>query len=129
MNARVAGMVSLAILIVAGGVFLLLRSSAHHGPGAVLVDNEQSATHSYTIPPGTFDAIARGEPVSILPAEMDLHVGDSVRVRNDDSHSSVVGPFYIDAHSVMTQRFTSKGTYSGLCTVHPSGKIEIHVTK
>lgn len=121
--------ISFAILAVALATFLLLRSASNGGPGSILVGNDQGATHEYVISPGTFERIERGENVSVLPAAIDFRVGDTLRIRNDDNKGSVVGPFYVDAHSVMTQRFTSAGTYSGLCTVHPSGKIELTVRK
>lgn len=127
MKSRFFVFLGILVVFVISGVFLVLRSTDGGGPGAVLVGNDGTVTHEYVIAPGTFAALRRGDGVAVLPDVLKLHVGDTVRIRNDDDQSGVVGPFYVDAHSVMTQRFTSAGTYNGLCTVHPSGKITITV--
>jgi plastocyanin len=127
-KSRFFALLGIAVVVVSGGVFLTLHSANGGGPGAVLIGNDTSVTHEYTISPGTFAALKRGDAVAVMPDVLQLHVGDSIRIRNDDDQSGVVGPFYVDAHSVMTQKFTSRGTYTGLCTVHPSGKITITVS-
>jgi plastocyanin len=115
------------IILVASGTYFLLRSTETGGPGSVLVGNDERVTREYVIAPGTGERIRQGENIEVLPASITFQVGDTIRIRNDDTEGSVVGPFYVHAHSVMTQRFTSPGTYSGLCTVHPSGEIELVV--
>jgi plastocyanin len=117
------------VVAVAVATFLFLHASSDGGPGSMLMGNDQGATHEYVIAPGTIDRIARGEDIDVLPAEIAFRVGDSIRIRNEDTKGSVVGPFYVDAKSVMTQRFTSAGSYTGLCSVHPSGKLTLTVRK
>jgi plastocyanin len=116
------------VVVVALGTFLALRLTADpDGPGSVLVGNDIGVTREYVIQPGVVDRIAAGENIEVLPASLELRVGDSLRIRNDDDKGSVVGPFYVGPKSVTTQRFTSAGTYSGLCTVHPSGNLTLTV--
>lgn len=98
------------------------------GPGSILTGNDGTATHTYVIKPGTFDAMATGQSIQVLPDDLQFKVGETIRIRNEDSKSGIVGPFFVDAHSTMTQKFTSAGTYQGMCNVHPSGRITIRVT-
>jgi plastocyanin len=119
---------ALVITSVALATFLLLQTLSNtDGPGSVLIGNEEGATREYVITAGTIDRIAAGENIEVLPASMEFRVGQSIRIRNEDTKGSIVGPYYVDANSVMTQRFTSAGTYSGLCSVHPSGRLTLTV--
>jgi plastocyanin len=95
------------------------------------VPSVESATEpadlAFTIPAGTGERMDRGEPVEILPAVLDARVGDVISIVNEDDRGHVVGPFYVGRHESLTQRFTSPGTFSGRCSVHPSGEVELNV--
>jgi plastocyanin len=82
---------------------------------------------SYTVPPGTGARIEAGEQLYVFPARLDVHVGDQLVIRNDDTRVAEVGPYYVDRNATLTQVFTAPGTISGTCTIHPSGRVTIEV--
>ena len=86
-----------------------------------------AATYEYTIPAGAGAALDAGQPLDILPAELDAHVGDTIRIVNQDDRGHNVGPFFVGAGETMTQQFASPGDFVGVCTVHPSGQFVLHV--
>ncbi len=85
--------------------------------------------YEYTIGPGTGDRIAAGEPVEIVPAELVVRVGESIRIVNDDDQDHYVGVFFVAAGETLTQRFGSAGVLEDLCTVHPSGSFRLRVVE
>jgi plastocyanin len=96
-------------------------------PAISAVDGVTAATYEYTIPAGAGEALDAGQPLDILPAELDAHVGDTIRIVNDDDRGHNVGPFFVGAGETMTQQFSSPGDFVGICTVHPSGQFILHV--
>ncbi len=86
-----------------------------------------TATYEYTIPAGAGEALDAGQPLEILPAELEAHVGDTIRIVNHDDRGHNVGPFFVGAGETMTQQFASPGDFVGICTVHPSGQFTLHV--
>jgi plastocyanin len=109
------------------GLMLVACSS---GPSNALVVDEDSAApadYEYVIPQGTSERIRGGEPIAILPAELEVHVGEIIRIINQDDVGHFIGIFYVGPREVVTQRFASPGTFIGNCTVHPSGQISLRV--
>ena len=90
-------------------------------PGATDVD------YDYLIPPGTGDRFDAGEVVEILPAELEVAVGEVLRIVNEDDRDHLVGPFFVGAGETLTQRFSTAGEFEGICTVHPSGQFVLVV--
>ena len=93
------------------------------------VDDAAEFDHDYLIPAGTAERIAAGEEVEIVPAELEVEVGEPIRIVNDDSEGHVVGVFYVGAGETLTQRFDSPGELSGECSVHPSGAFTLRVVE
>jgi hypothetical protein len=85
----------------------------------------RAADLEFVVPAGTAGRLVRGERVSIVPRELRVRVGDTIRIRNDDTVSQVVGPFYVRAGETLTHRFVSPGRLVGACDLHPSGKLAI----
>jgi hypothetical protein len=85
------------------------------------------ADHLYVIPAGTADRIRGGELVEIVPAELVVRVGESIRIVNDDTADHIVGVFFVGAGETLTQRFQSVGELVGDCSVHPSGSFTLRV--
>jgi plastocyanin len=96
-------------------------------PAISVVDSLVSATYEYTIPAGAGAALDAGKPLDILPAELDAHVGETIRIVNHDGRGHNVGPFFVGAGETLTQQFGSPGDFVGICTVHPSGQFVLHV--
>lgn len=88
---------------------------------------DAEADYAYVIPDGTADRIAAGEPVAILPAALDVDVGEVIRIVNEDTEGHFVGIFFVGAGETVTQRFASPGEFVGNCTVHPSGQLTLTV--
>jgi len=118
-----------AVLI---GAFLVGRGlvdDTRDVPGLVLetADDAEDADWFYVIPPGTAGRIAAGEPIEIVPAELEVVVGDTIRIVNDDTADHIVGVFFIGAGETLTQRFQTVGELAGECSVHPSGAFTLRV--
>jgi hypothetical protein len=96
-------------------------------PGIAPVDADQPATYEYVIPPGAGEALDAGEPLEILPAELEVTVGETIRIVNQDDRGHNVGPFFVGAEETLSQRFSSPGEFVGVCTVHPSGELVLVV--
>lgn len=79
------------------------------------------------VPHGTADRIAAGERVELLPARLEVSVGDTLEIRNLDDAIHEVGPYTVDAGQTLRQTFQSPGTIHGLCSLHPDGAITIVV--
>lgn len=84
-------------------------------------------TYVYIIPAGTGAAIDRGEPVDILPEELRAHVGEVMRIVNDDDRGHLVGPFFVAAGQTLTQRFDSPGELVGVCSIHEDGRFVLEI--
>lgn len=90
-------------------------------------DGSAAADYEYLIPDGTWDRTYAGEDVEILPARLEVSVGEVIRIVNEDSHGHFVGIFYVGPGETVTQRFSSPGEFKGQCTVHPSGELSLVV--
>ncbi|MCP3992746.1 MAG: hypothetical protein GY724_27005 [Actinomycetia bacterium] len=112
-------------MVLVGGVLAGCGSDAE-----LTVDDpaeNSSADYRYVIPVGSGEAIDRGEPLEILPAELEVKVGEVIEIINEDDRGHLVGPFFVGANETMRQQFASPGEYQGICTVHPSGQITLTV--
>ena len=87
----------------------------------------EAATFEYVIPAGAGEALDAGTPLEILPAELQVNVGDTIRIENQDDRGHTVGPFFVGASETLTQRFSTPGEFVGVCTVHPSGELVLIV--
>ncbi len=96
-------------------------------PGTEAVSIGETATFEYVIPAGAGEALDAGTPLEILPAELQVNVGDTIRIENQDDRGHTVGPFFVGANETLTQRFSTPGDFVGVCTVHPSGELVLIV--
>lgn len=96
-------------------------------PATVAVTVGEEATFEYVIPAGAGEALDAGTPLEILPAELQVNVGDTIRIENHDDRGHTVGPFFVGANETLTQRFSTPGEFEGVCTVHPSGQLVLIV--
>lgn len=86
-----------------------------------------TADYEYLIPEGTADRIKAFEQVEIIPARLEVEVGEVIRIVNEDDEGHFVGIFYVGPGETVTQRFASPGKFEGKCTIHPSGEIALIV--
>lgn len=99
------------------------------GPGIAPVSADDPATYEYVIPAGAGEALDAGKPLEILPGELVVTVGETIRVVNEDDRGHNVGPFFVGAGETLSQRFSSPGEFVGVCTVHPSGELVLVVNE
>jgi len=97
--------------------------------GALVVPDPTADTYDYDyeIPLGTGDRFDNGEIIEIIPAELEVNVGEVLRIVNDDDRDHLIGPFFVGAGETLVQRFSAPGEFEGLCTVHPSGQFILTV--
>lgn len=126
--------VVLAILvpvILIGGVLVGRSLSQDSSSGGRLDVSEVTSggnfDFDFEIPAGTAARITAGQTVEIVPQELTVSVGDSIRIVNDDVRGHQVGVFYVGAGETLAQRFNSPGVLEGACTVHPSGAFVLNV--
>jgi hypothetical protein len=102
-------------------------------PEVKVLDSNDAETdaveHEYVVPLGTGDRIDAGEEVEIVPRKLEVKVGDSIRIVNDDVQGVNVGIFWVPAGRTATMEFTTPGTLTGECDVHPDGAFTIEVIK
>ncbi|MEM9607795.1 MAG: hypothetical protein AAGA99_10265 [Actinomycetota bacterium] len=84
--------------------------------------------YAFLIPAGAGEAFDRGEPLEILPGNLDVRVGEVLEIVNEDDRGHLIGPFFVGAGETLRQRFASPGEFIGICTVHPSGEITVTVS-
>lgn len=75
--------------------------------------------YDYVIPNGTAAQIALGNDPGIMPTELDVRVGETIRIVNDDVVSHTVGTFYVLAGTSLVYRFPKEGRYEGECSTNP----------
>lgn len=116
-------------LLLAALTVALAGCSSDDGNATLLADDgdTSAATYSYTIPIGAGEALDRGEALEILPAEMEVKVGEVIEIVNEDDRGHLAGPFYVGAGETLRQQFASPGEFVGICTVHPSGELVLVV--
>jgi len=121
--------VGVAVLLIALLVAALVgcRDDDASQPGTEAVGNSETATLEYVIPVGAGEALDAGTPLEILPAVLEVDVGDTIRIDNQDARGHTVGPFFVGANETLTQRFSTPGEFEGVCTVHSSGQLVLIV--
>jgi plastocyanin len=102
-------------------------SEGRTGPLVIEDPTAVEADYEYVIPAGTGARFDAGEVVEILPASLEVQVGEVLRIINEDDREHLVGPFYVGAGETLTQQFANAGDFTGVCTVHPSGQFILRV--
>ncbi len=92
-----------------------------------LADGEE-ATYVFVVPYGTSVRIDQGQTVDLMPQRLDVKVGESIRIENQDGRDYMIGPFFITAGQELAMRFTQPGELSGVCQMNPEGQFLISVT-
>jgi plastocyanin len=116
-------------LLLAAAMLLVAACGQDEQPRITVMDDKTQVgvTHEYVIPSGTSQRALSGEKISIVPQELKVKVGDTIRIRNEDVYGSQVGIFHVGAGETVTMKFTTPGTLTGACDIHPSGKFTIEV--
>jgi plastocyanin len=91
--------------------------------GVVLLGGGNEVT--ITIPAGTGAAVAAGEDVDAVPTLIEVSVGDTLVLVNDDSRPHVVGPWTVLPGAEFRYSFTDAQEFSGACSAHPDNTVRI----
>lgn len=130
MNRRRVLLVTLLCAVAGATVVVWARRDASGGDAMVAARlGHHAADFEFEVPAGTGERLADGDPVDVLPNPLVVTVGDTIRIRNRDRDPIVLGPFYIAAHSVLTQRFVAPGRLVGDCIVHATGRLVVDVRR
>ncbi len=87
----------------------------------------EKATYEFVVPYGTSVKIDQGQQVDLMPQHLDVKVGDSIRIKNQDGRDYMIGPFFVTAGQELAMRFTQPGQLSGVCQMNPEGEFLINV--
>ncbi|MDX1691075.1 MAG: hypothetical protein R3290_08650 [Acidimicrobiia bacterium] len=117
----------IAAVVLLLGLVTAACSDDRGGPLVIEDPLAVEADYEYVIPPGTGERFDSGEIVDILPATLEVEVGEVLRIVNQDDREHLVGPFYVGAGETVTQQFANPGEFTGICTVHPSGQFVLRV--
>jgi hypothetical protein len=118
----------LAVVVAGLGLTLLLAMVAVLTMGGGSKEPPAAgSTYGVVIPAGTGKRIASGFHLYLIPEDLQLHVGDSLVVVNQDSQVHEVGPFFVRPGETMRHTFTEPGRFVGACTFHPAGEVAIEV--
>lgn len=79
------------------------------------------------VPLGTYERMAAGEQIELMPTDLELAVGDTLEIRNLDVATHEVGPYTVGAGQTLEQTFSRPAVIEGLCTLNPSGRVTITV--
>ena len=117
--------VTIAILLFVIGIVLAIIVVS------MLGGNTPSNEYRVVVPEGTGDLIEAGENPEIIPAVIELKIGENniLVIENQDSTDHAVGPFFVRAGETIRQEFTKPNVYQGACTIHPDAQVEIVVTE
>jgi plastocyanin len=111
-------------LLLAAVAYLVASDQASQDPAA---SPAEPASFGVVIPKGLGKRIASGYHYFLIPEDLQLHVGDSLVVVNDDTQVHEVGPFFVRPGETLTHTFTEPGTFIGACTFHPVGQVKIEI--
>jgi hypothetical protein len=94
------------------------------------VKDKADREYRIVIPEGTGERIENGETVNLVPAKIELVLGekDILVIENQDSVGHTVGDFWVGAGETLRQEFKTEATYQGQCTIHETAQIEIVVS-
>ena len=120
------GLLVAAMVLLAAVLLLGCSSSPSSAPRGQAVDSGTHADLAFTIPAG---ASKLGGQTTLLPSPLVMHVGQVIRIVNNDDVGYDLGTFYVGPRETMTQRAVSTGSYTSACTLHPSGRITLTIVK
>lgn len=87
------------------------------------------ADYEYEIPPGTGERTDAGEELDIFPLLLEVRVGESIRIVNNDDRDHLIGAFFVGAGETLTQEFVSSGVLTGECSIRPGSSFTLQVSE
>jgi len=94
----------------------------------VVLTKPSTSTYSYVISPGTQEAIEEGREVpNQLPVRLDLEVGDTLEVTNNDSVAHTYTFLILRPGETGRYTFHNAGVFAAACTVAKHKEVTITV--
>jgi plastocyanin len=113
------------VLAISGAVVLASAGSSSAGDAAVTAAAPLSPYPVYTyrvvVPEGTAEKIKYNQRELYMPLSIDLHVGDTIELVNNDSVVQSMGPFRARPGETVRHTFTEPISTVGECTFEPAG--------
>ena len=94
--------------------------------GALILGS--GGTREIVIPAGTGVAVDAGESVDAVPTNIEMSVGDTLVLVNEDNRPHVVGPWTVLPGEELSYTFTEAGEFDGACSAHPDNAVRIVAT-
>ncbi len=114
----IASLLVAGLCLVAGiAVGILVLAGGDEAPSETVIEVEA----------GTYERMADGEDVELVPDRLEFEVGDTLVIVNRDDTLHQVGPYSVAPYQTLRQTFTQTGTIEGPCSLHPSGEVTIEV--
>lgn len=85
-------------------------------------------TVQVVIPAGTGAAVDAGDEVDAVPSLIEVSVGDTLVLVNDDTRPHVVGPWTVLPGQEFSYTFAEAAEFTGACSAHPSNAVRIVAT-
>lgn len=109
-------------------VSILVIGTACGGSSGTTADIPRGEVFDYVVPRGTQQLLDKGAVITLMPARLEMKVGDVLRIRNDDDVDQLVGPYLIKAGKQFELQYRSPGRFEGACALSGSDTFEIIVT-
>jgi plastocyanin len=109
-------------------LFAALAAFAVVGGLASCGQGRSAETVEILVPAGTQQRLEAGEDVVVMPARLELRVGDTLRIRNEDEVAQSVGPYRVGAGQEISFTYGAPGVYEGYCPLSADDRYEIVVT-
>lgn len=84
--------------------------------------------YEVVVPMGTYESTMRGELVDLLPAVLDVKVGDEFVVVNEDVFTHNIGPFTVRPGETVRHVWKTPDTIIGECSLLMGDAVTINVT-
>lgn len=108
-----------ALVAVAVAITMFVVGVALFGP---------ADTREIVIPAGTGERVDAGEVVDAVPSTIEMSVGDTLVLVNEDNRPHVVGPWTVLPGTEFSYTFAEIGSFSGACSAHPDNTVRIVAT-
>jgi uncharacterized protein YceK len=86
------------------------------------------AVYEVVVPAGTYESTMRGELIDLLPAVLDVKVGDTFVVVNQDKFTHTIGPFTVRPGETLRHVWLTPDTILGECSLLMGDAVTINVT-
>lgn len=127
-RSRLLAVVGVGLVLLVAAVAAVALRDGSDNPRFEVMPPEGVVDYDYVIPQGTQARIRAGETIEIMPDRLDVKVGETIRIRNDDVEGVVAGIFYVGSGEEVQMKFRTPGELIGECEVSSSGEFVISVT-